>query len=283
MSFSFLGSLVDTTANYYRFGMHEVPPKNIFFILKDEAGTQGNSHASNYINLYKTRELKPVHQRPVPRSNISPDWFFPVILIVLIIYTWLRVFYGKFFTLMVQAFINKNISNQVIRDENIYVQRISVFLSIVFNLNVALLLYLTSVYFNWSMTGIGTGFSRFLFFLLLVTVAYAMKFLILKICGWLFEQEREMTTYIFNIFLINNILGMIFFPIILLLAYNESISFSVLAELSFLLVLAGFSWRIFRGIQIGVGSGSYSPLYLFLYLCTLEIAPLMVLIRIIVP
>jgi hypothetical protein len=282
MSDSFLGSLIDTTGNNYRFGLNEASPGSVFFIRKDETGTHGSNYSSNYISLYKGNELKLIHSTPVPRSNISPDWFFPVILIVLIIYTWLRVFYGKFFTLMVHAFINKNISNQVIRDENIYVQRISVFLSIVFNLNVALLLYLTSVYFNWNMAGIGIGFSRFAFFLLLVSVAYALKFLILKICGWLFEQEREMATYVFNIFLINNILGMIFFPIILLLAYNESISFSALSGFAFILLLAGFSWRIFRGIQIGIGTGSYSLLYLFLYLCTLEIAPLMVLIRIIV-
>jgi hypothetical protein len=169
-----------------------------------------------------------------------------------------------------------------VRDENIFIQRASIYLSIVFNVIAALLLYLVSMHYNWSLGGIGTGFSRFLFFLILIASAYAFKFLILKACGWLFEQEREMATYIFNIFLINNILGIVLLPFICLIAYNETISASWLIFIPLILIILAFGWRIFRGVQIGLATSSFSPRYLFLYLCTLEIAPLMVLIRIIV-
>ena len=183
---------------------------------------------------------------------------------------------------MIQAFLNNNLANQIVRDENIFVQRASIYLSLVFNLIGALLLYLISIHFKWTLVGIGSGFGRFVFFLVIVSVAYAVKFLILKICGWLFEQEREMATYIFNIFLINNILGMALLPFICIFAYNETLAVSGLLIIPLVLIVIAFGWRIFRGIQIGLSISSFSPLYLFLYLCTLEIAPLMVLIRVIV-
>jgi hypothetical protein len=136
--------------------------------------------------------------------------------------------------------------------------------------------------FNWSLGGLEPGFARYVFFVILVTLTYSLKFIALKICGWLFEQEKEMSVYIFNTFLINNILGIALLPFICILAFNGVIHSSALFILPFILIATAFCWRIFRGIQVGMGTASFSPLYLFLYLCTLEIAPLMVLIRIIV-
>jgi hypothetical protein len=206
---------------------------------------------------------------------------FPVLILVFIVFTWLKVFYSKYFSQMFQAFTNNNLTNQIVRDENMLVQRASGYLSLVFNLIAALLLYLISNYFGWSLGGIGFGFSRFIFFAILVSAAYTIKFLLLKFSGWLFDQDREMATYIFNIFLINNVLGILLLPFILLLAYNQQIHASYLITMSVILAGMAFLYRIYRGILVGFNAMSFSPLYLFLYLCTLEIAPLLILIRIV--
>jgi hypothetical protein len=272
----FLSALVDSTGTVYLFGKKEESPKSVFaFQSPDQLSDK------KYTNIYHGHLLKPSHKYAVLRENVTPDWFFPIILIVLAILAWIRVYYNRFFMQMIQAFMNNNLANQIVRDENIFIQRASVYLSIIFNLIGALLLYLISIHYDWSLGGIGNGFNRFLFFLIMVTSAYALKFLVLKTCGWLFEQEREMATYIFHIFLINNLLGIILLPFICLLAYNESISGNWLIIPPLVFAGLAFFWRLFRGLQIGVSSSS-SPLYLFLYLCTLEIAPLMVLIRIVV-
>lgn len=274
---SFLSTLLDTTGNSYLFGKRDENAKSVFLFRPDESYTDNTI----YTDIYKGYALKPVNKYPVPRQNVTPDWFFPLIILILATFAWIRVYYNRFFVQMIQAFLNNNLANQIVRDENIFIQRASVYLSILFNLIGALLLYLVSVHYEWSLGGIGTGFNRFVLFLILITAAYAIKFLIIKICGWLFEQEREMATYIFQIFLINNVLGIILLPFICLLAYNESISSAWLIVLPLVFAALAFCWRIFRGLQIGIGASS-SPLYLFLYLCTLEIAPLMVLLRIVV-
>lgn len=101
---------------------------------------------------------------------------------------------------MIQALLNNNLTNQIVRDENILVQRASVYLSVAFHLIGAMFLYLVSIHYKWDLGGIGNGFPRFLFFSILVSAIYSLKFLFLKICGWLFDLDREMATYIFNIF-----------------------------------------------------------------------------------
>ncbi len=278
MSESFLYSLSDTSENIFVFGK----PVHEYVSIFIDPEIHWLKDTVQYIQLYKGHELKLVHSSPQHRENISPDWFFPLVLIVFGVFAWIRMAYNKYFMQMIQAFLNSNLANQIVRDENIFVQRASIYLSIVFNLILALLIYLVSIHYQWNLGDIGNGFGRFMFFLIVVSVAYTIKFLILKICGWLFEQEREMATYIFNIFIINNILGMVLIPFVVILAYNESIAVSWVLSIPVVLIVLSFGWRLFRGVQIGLASPSFSPLYLFLYLCTLEIAPLLVLIRIIV-
>jgi hypothetical protein len=272
----FLNSLIanDTSFVFYQPFKES---KSVFYSINPDSLSQ-----HNYVNIYNDYLLKPVNNFPQERSNVQPDWFFPIILLVLVVYAWLRIFYNKYFSQLIQAFLNNNLAFQIVRDENILVQRSSVYLSFVFNLISALFLYLLSNHFNWSLGDIGNGFTRFLFFVIVITGIYALKFLVLKICGWLFEQEREMATYVFNIFLINNILGMALLPFICLLSFNHSHSFTWMIFIPVILTGLAFIWRIIRGLQIGWGTASFSPLYLFLYLCTLEIAPLMILIRFIV-
>ncbi|MBP6334596.1 MAG: DUF4271 domain-containing protein [Bacteroidia bacterium] len=238
---------------------------------------------TGYINLYNGHELKAVHGSPLQKENVYQDWFFPIFILVLGAYTWLRIFYNKYFNQLIQAFVNTNLTNQIVRDENILVQRASILLALTFNVIAALFLYLLSLEIGWELGTIGYGFKRFLFFITIVSAAYTVKFLILKIIGWLFDLDKEMATYIFNIFLINNILGLVLVPIVALMAYNPIIETHFLAELSLWLIGCAFIYRLFRGMLTGISVSGFSPLYLFLYLCTLEIAPLLVLIRIVNP
>lgn len=279
MSTSFLSLLVDTPLQGRFYLQSETMPHSIFLISNDTAYSLNTP--GNYTEIYNGHELQPKNKGELSRNNISPDWFFPVIIVVLVVYTWIRIFYSKYFSQMIQALLNNNLANQIVRDENIFIQRSSIYLSLVFNLIAAMLLYQVSIFYRWPVAGISWGFDRFIFFLLVVSAGYAVKFLILKICGWLFEQEREMATYIFNVFLINNVLGMALLPFICIISYNEHINFSLFVSISVLLIITGFAWRIFRGIQIGLSGTVFSPLYLFLYLCTLEIAPLIILMRVV--
>lgn len=237
--------------------------------------------AVKYINLYNGHALVPIHKDPVKRQDSSPDWLFPVLLFVFAILTWLRIFYSKYFSQMTQALLNNNLTNQIVRDENILVQRASIFLSIAFNLIGALFLYLVSIHYGWEVGGIGTGFQRFIFYAIIVSAIYVLKFLVLKISGWLFNLDREMATYIFNIFLINNLVGLALLPIIALLAYNQVLSVSVLVILSTVIISAGLVYRVFRGLMISFSVSGFSVPYLILFLATFELAPLMFVLRLI--
>ena len=249
-------------------------------IQQDSLFSLERPEKSGQRDFFKGHELKVKHDGPQSLNHQSPDWIFPILLLVFAAFAWLRTFYNKYFVQIMSAFWNNNLTNQIVRDESILVQRASVVLNILFNLVAALFLYFVSIHYSWSLGGIGTGINRYLFFALIVTAAYAVKFLILKICGSLFRINREMSTYLFSIFLINNVLCMLLIPLISFLAFGHFISASLIMTFSIALVAVAYIYRIIRGLVIGYTSTSFSPYYLFLYLCTLEFAPLLLLIKI---
>jgi len=233
------------------------------------------------INLFGSHSLKPQHVGPVIRTEYSPGWLFPIVIVLIGAFAWLRVFYNRYLGQMLYALVNVNLANQIVRDENILLQRATVYLNVLFYLIGALFLYEISFRFNWPLSALGTGFNRFLFFVLLISAVYAGKFLLLKSCGWLFDMDRELSTYLFTIFIINNLLGIVIFPFTLLMAFNPGINGTWVFNICLVAIGLLYVLRLFRGLQIGLNTPGISLLYLFLYLCSLELAPLLVLFRII--
>lgn len=233
------------------------------------------------IDLFGKHQLSPQHAGPVVRSLHSPEWMFPIVILLIGAFAWLRVFYNRYLGQMLFALVNVNLSNQIVRDENILLQRATVYLNVLFYLIGALFLYEISFRIGWPLTSLGTGFNRYLFFVLLISAIYAGKFLVLKFCGWLFDMDRELTTYLFNIFIINNLLGLLLFPFTLLMIFNPGINGTWVFTLCMLVIALLYVFRLFRGIQIGLNTPGVSLLYLFLYLCSLEVVPLLILFRIV--
>jgi hypothetical protein len=233
------------------------------------------------INLFGSHSLKPQHVGPVIRTEYSPGWLFPIVIVLIGAFAWLRVFYNRYLGQMLYALVNVNLANQIVRDENILLQRATVYLNVLFYLIGALFLYEISFRFNWPLSALGTGFNRFLFFVLLISAVYAGKFLLLKSCGWLFDMDRELSTYLFTIFIINNLLGIVIFPFTLLMAFNPGINGTWVFTICLVAIGLLYVLRLFRGLQIGLNTPGISLLYLFLYLCSLELAPLLVLFRIV--
>lgn len=241
--------------------------------LKDSSLNQ------TFPGLFVNHELKEIHNNPQPINRQHPDWLFYVLLFVLIAFTWLKVFYNKNFRQILGAIGSINATNQIVRDENILVQRASVILTVMFNIVASVFLYQVSIIFEWPSDYISQGFSRFMIFAVIISCVYSCKFLLLKLTGYIFKIDKPIATYIFNIFLINNILGVFLIPLLISIAFMPTNYATIIFNLSLFIVLFSFVYRLIRGIIIGLSQEVFSIFYLFLYLCTLEIAPLLILIK----
>src|SRR5690348_2715183 len=122
-------------------------------ILSFRKDTTNTSSKETFANLFQAHELKTKNVGAQQVSHQNGGWLFFLILIIAAVFAYLRVVYGKYLSRLASAFFNINISNQMVRDENVLVQRASLLLNFIFYASIALLLYLTSVHDNWPMNG----------------------------------------------------------------------------------------------------------------------------------
>lgn len=112
---------------------------------------------------------------------------------------------------------------------------------------------------------------------LLVMALYLGKFLVLRLVGWLFNISETMETYIFIVFLINKIIGLTLIPILIFLFFGQSGFLPFLLNLSYLIVGFLFVYRFVLSYRAIIRDVKVSRLHFFLYLCAFEIAPILVI------
>ena len=102
---------------------------------------------------------------------------------------------------------------------------------------------------------------------------------LLKALGEVFEIDRPVASYIFNIFLINNMLGLMLIPIVVTIAFVVTYSTGIVIYAGVALVIIAFIYRLVRAFTIWMTLSGVSIFYLILYFCTLEIAPLVIIVK----
>lgn len=227
--------------------------------------------------IFTGHQLRPIHPNAQPLNNEISDWFTISLIVLVALFTWFRFFYYRIFRQLFTSFYNITTTNQIVRDESVLLQRASLILSVISYMLMGLFLYQLSIFWAWDMGILQGGLIRFVFLSLSVAIAYSFKMISLRFLSSVFEIEKPVALYIFNIFLMIMMVGLLLLPINILLAYGplEYRPWFVHVALSIIALL--FLYRIIRAIGIWIGISGFSLFYLFLYLCTFEIAPLLII------
>jgi len=230
--------------------------------------------------LFTGHELKTRTILPVEIQPRNDDWFTFILFAAIAWITWTRVSNYKILKQLIAAFFNINVTNQIVRDENILVQRTSVMLTLLFYLVMTLFGFQALTYFNIRTDVFGQGILSFLLLFPVIALAYSLKTILIKVLGTVFEAEKPATSFIFNVTLINNVTGIFLLPVIVFTAYMD-LDFVLPAYYAGIAILImSFIYRQIRAFRIWMTMPGVSLFYLILYICTLEISPLLIMIRI---
>ncbi len=111
---------------------------------------------------------------------------------------------------------------------------------------------------------------------------YLAKYATVRFSGWAFRVEGITEHYLFNVFLINKVLGITLVPFIIILAFADHEWAQQVVVISF--VVAGILLlnRYLRSWQVFGSFFQYSKFHFFMYLCASELLPLAVLMKLLV-
>ncbi len=221
----------------------------------------------------------PENFNPSPLAASEGNWwgaailFFSFTLIVI-----LRVFDYRKLALLFNGFFRASSVSVMYREEYSLTSRISLLLLVNYLLVFPLFIWQVMRHFGAS----SEGLNSFAMISVIILCAYLVKIIATRMLGNIFEVKEASSEYVYNILLFNKTIGLVLFPVCLLLAYARQIPAEILiwaGIVSWCLILI---YRLLRVILIGVSNSSVSFFYIILYLCTLEIIPFVVILKVFV-
>ena len=110
-----------------------------------------------------------------------------------------------------------------------------------------------------------------------LVLLFSLKFFLIRFLSYLFKTHDETLAYLTNHLGFFTSGGLLLLPVVFIMIYNPSV-YIVYFGLSIVFILLII--KIVRSFVIGILQPPFSILYLFLYLCALEIMPLMMLTKV---
>ena len=228
-----------------------------------------------------THPYLPMQTKPSFRINelrIAPnfDGRFYLIIGMLFYLAFIKVTFPKYFSNVFQLIFQSPIRQKQTREQLQQNNLASLFSNILFILNASIFVSLIAVKNGWVDLSL---YSCIAYSAVGFTALYLFKFLFLWLSGWLFSQGEAIGNYSFIVFLTNKVMGVFLIPAILLLAFSPE-SVQDFAYNSALIVISiFFVYRYLVSFSIVRASLKVSAFHFFLYLCTCEVLPMLVLYK----
>jgi len=206
-----------------------------------------------------------------------PTWFFLYLFALLGYYAWIRVYYGDVFTETVRATSNFQVASRMYLDNSTLKNQLDRVLYGLYFLVIAFLLYFGELKLDLLPYGL-SGILLYLFNLGLLGTIFLGRIVLLNLVGFLFHQTKVFREYLYNTFIFNKLMGLVVLSLLLFAVYTRGVVQDVFFWLTLSVVGLIFLMRIMRGMIFSFKK-DVLLFYMFLYLCALEIAPLVLLYR----
>lgn len=228
-------------------------------------------------SVFKPHNLEPKHPGPLAINQQNDDWITIVFLLCFFIFAWIQTSYSKRLSQIFHAVARPHFVNQLEREGNIFKERITLGLGFNYYAVTSIFVYLIFNNFGFipaelnSLTFTGLVFTGLFLYQLLKSLA-------IQVSGIIFDTTEPARHYQLIILIFNYIIGIILLPVVIIAFYWNSVNTLIAGAIIVSLLLI---YRVLRSILTGQDNKSYNLFYLFLYLCTLEILPLLLIFKVI--
>ena len=213
-----------------------------------------------------------------PLNQYSDDWFTALFLGSVVVFSTVKHSFDKYLYNLFQSLFSYNTSARMFRERNISVIKAAFKLDIISYIILGLFLFQVLQYFS-----INNSISTILLFL--ISQAGIILFLLAKkmfyfITGWITEKQYDTSEFLYNYNNYIRVMGLVMLPVVAIIAWTPAIPQNIAIRAGLTIVSILYLLLLWRGAIIFLKK-HFSIFYLFLYLCTLEILPLLMVLKII--
>lgn len=218
----------------------------------------------------------------VPHVQVSQTADFYLLLLLCLMLGIIRFVDPRYFYNLWLAFTNPTLSNRQLKDQLLGAGIPNFLMNVFFSISVGAYIYYIVKYFTPHRSGVIPSSLLILMLIAGTAIIYLSKYVAVRFSGWAFRMEGLTEHYLFNVFLINKILGIILVPFIIVLAFADQGVVQQMVFISFVVAGVLILNRYVRSWQVFGAFFQYSKFHFFMYLCASEILPLAVLMKLLV-
>lgn len=211
------------------------------------------------------------------RTAAGNDEEFYFLLALMIFLAFLRYFFSKYFFNLFRVFFNTSLRQGQLTDQLLQAKQASLFFNILFFFTAGIYTYFLLLYFKWIEEK--DNLIMVILCAACMAVIYFAKYLNMKFTGWLTGYKEAANTYLFIIFLINKILGILLIPFILVIAFSPDYLKKAAIIISMLMVAIMLLLRFLRSFSLLHRQIKVSRFHFFLYIIGIELLPVLLIYK----
>jgi Domain of unknown function (DUF4271) len=222
------------------------------------------------------RNVKPLTAKE--KETNYRRFLFVSILIMFIVLTLIVTIFRILIEKIWKAFLNDNLLNQLHREQSSGLAVAYVILYLLFFINAGLFAFLAARHFGFMVStsnlyallmGIGS-----------IAGFFVAKHIVLWLAGFIFPIGKEVDSYQFTIMIFNIIIGLFLVPVVLFIAYAPQSTTNIVVYGALGILGLIYLFLCLRGLFISNRFIASNKFHFLLYLCAVEIAPIMAIFKI---
>ena len=212
----------------------------------------------------------------IKKQKNTDDLFF-IFITLFLVFGLLRTIFSRYFTTMFRVFFNTSLRQNQLTDQLEQAALPSLLFNIFFVLSIGLYMY--NFYEKSHLQTNNVQWFYLMQSVLAVAICYAIKFVSVLFTGWLTNRQAEAKIYIFSIFLLNKIIGLLLLPLSMLIAFSTKQVAEYATIFSFILLGILLVSRFFRTYGLLRNRLKLNGFHFLIYIISLEILPIILVYK----
>jgi hypothetical protein len=212
------------------------------------------------------------------RTPMGKEFLFYSLCVVVLILGIFKTFFSGYFNNLFRVFFNTSLRQTQLTDQLLQAKLPSLILNIFFTVTTGIYIWLLFIHYN--PPRLISGRLLLPFCIVSVAVVYFIKYCLLKFMGWVSDIQQSTDNYIFVIFLVNKITGILLVPFIIVLAFSPAHWISSITTISILFLGLFFLSRYVKSYGVIEKKMPLNPFHFIIYILGAEIIPLLILYKV---
>lgn len=221
---------------------------------------------------------EPVYLIAEEKQFAGKEFVFYILCFVVSILALFKTFYRSYFNNLFRVFFNTSLRQSQLMDQLLQAKLPSFILNIFFAISAGIFLWLLFTYYHpphlinkklllpLCILGIG--------------VLYFVKYCTLKFIGWVSTMQQTVDSYIFIIFLVNKISGIVLVPFLIVLAFSLPLWIHYITTVAVFIIILFFLSRYIKTYGALENKLPLNAFHFLLYIVATEIIPILILYKV---